>query len=1155
MTVRFILGRAGSGKTRFCLESIAKQERHAPLGPPLIFIVPEQATFQMEKELLVRCGGATSRLQVLSFRRLAVRYGAPKAGDSLTQLNETGRQMVLRRLLQQRSSELRAFGRAARQLRFCEKLSSQLREFKNYMITPEMLLKTAGNEAFPTPLREKISDLTVIFDDYLRFIDGRFSDPQDFLDGLAASLEQGALPSGSSIWVDGFAGFTPQEYCILAALLKTAHQIEITLCLDPERPVDAPAENELFYPTLYTYRQLRQLAGKAGVKAQPMLVLPQKGIEPRFTASEALTHLESVLLTVPGSIYDKKTEHLRLVSASNRRAEVETAARDILRQVRNNDWRYREIAVVLRDLNPYSDLVTAVFNYYGIPFFLDERRTATHHPLVELLRSALSAALSNFRHEDVFHMLKTDLFKLSRTSVDKLENYVLAHGIYGSHWLDDTPWAWRRDLSLEDEGAEGSRDEHDMAGINEARESFRRAFLPLFKAVKVQGKHTAVVYCHALWLFLESLGAFPTLQQWSARERSCGDLEKAALHQQVWKDVVALFEQLVITLGDCELTLQEFTEILQSGLEGMRAGLVPAALDQVVVGGIERSRQAELKAVYVLGLCDGEFPARLNEDGMFSDRERLELAEVGTELSFTRRQRLFNEQYLSYIALTRASQYVFASFPLSGEDGKSKRPSPVFNRLCHMFPENKPENFGYGATAGQEYDYLAGGRNIAAMLLGRVKAAAGNGEINEFWLAVYNEALQVADIYNHMRLIWPSLSYNNQSGQLSPQNVSLLYGLPLKTSVSRFELFARCPFAHFSRYGLQLKDRKEYRVDAPDMGNLYHAALRLFVDELMADGLEWSGLGAEEAAERMTAIAEKLVPRLHGEILLSSGRHRNLAVQIKENLVSAATLLTIHAQRSAFRTERVEVPFRLEKELPEAACKDITGRIELTGRIDRVDTATDSGGRRYVRIIDYKSKSTSLKLSDTWHGLSLQLLTYLGAAAKLVADNSGQEHFAAGALYFAVDRPYRRVSNPYPRTVAADKSLQMSGLILAEKEVFHMMGGPGLAPGSLNKDGSFSKRTPAAAPEQLDALRLAVDKKLVELGAEMLAGNILINPYLKESGEKACSFCTFRPLCRFESAAGGSRYRVLRTYSHHEILAKINDCQHKEIVNDSFVDR
>ncbi len=1131
MTVRFILGRAGSGKTRFCLKSIINEEKDAPLGPPLILLVPEQATFLMEKELLKHNRGATSRIRLTSFGRLSYSF-ASREVQALPLLTETGRQMVLRLLLQRRSKSLQAFARAPRQPKFCEKLSGQVKEFKNYLVTPEALWHDAENESLPPPLRGKLADLAIILDDYLEFVSGRYHDPEDSLTMLASALEAGGLPPGSKVWVDGFAGFTAQEYGVISALFKRAKHVELALCLDPTQAADNFSENELFYPTLDTYRRLRQLAGRTETAALPPLVLPQGKKLPRFVSSPGLAHLESELFALPRRVYKKEIKNMMLVSAANRRAEVEAAARDILHKARDNGWRFSQMAVVVRELQPYQDLITAVFTKYGIPFFTDSRRPVAHHPLVEMMRSALSAVLGNFKSEDVCHMLKTDLFTLSRDAVDRLENYVLAHGIRGQHWIAEDPWTWHQQLTLDDTSE--YQHGYDMGSINNARDCFRRIFTPFYRKVTAKKKQQAAAYCLALWQLLESVQAQGTLQRWAKEERERGNLEQAALHRKVWMDVTSLLEQLYAILGDTEISPAEFSEILQSGLEAITAGLVPALLDQVVIGAVERSRQSELKAVYVLGLCDGEFPARLPDDGLFSDGERSQLAAGGTEMSQPRRQRLFNEQYLAYIALTRASHFLFAAYPLAGEDGKAKRPSPVFNKLCDTFPENSIEYFGLIPAAGQEMVFLAGGKNAAGTLLLNLAWAGNSGVQREFWCAAVEEAMRVPDICVRLQQLMPALSYKNLSAVISRNTTARLYGLPLATSISRLELYARCPFAHFARYGLRLSERKVFSVDAPDLGNFYHAALRQFVEELLADDVSWQEMKQKDAVSRMEAVVDRLVPRLHGEILLSSGRHRYLALKLKENLVRAAKILTLHARSSEFRPVHIELPFVLEYVMDHAQEKETAGRLSLAGRIDRVDEAHDAGGKKYVRVIDYKSSVTSLDLSDAWHGLSLQLLSYLDAAMK--HSSAGRdEPRTAGAFYFTVDKPFRRLPNP-PAEDKETADMRLDGLVVADKKALQLLGGEALVPASLKKDGSFSKKSHVATALQFKALRHLVAGKVGELGKCVLAGRTDIRPYRKENGEKACSFCCYSPLCRFDAAADGSSYRHLRTYSRQEIL-------------------
>jgi ATP-dependent helicase/nuclease subunit B len=1045
--------------------------------------------------------------------------------------------MVLRSLLQDNAPFLRVFRRAARQPRFCEKLAIQIREFKSYSISPETLLKVSGVESFPPPLREKLSDLSRIYQSYSEFIKDRFTDPEDVLTELAVAVTNGVLPTGTRIWVDGFAGFTQQEFSVLAALLVSADQVNIALCLDPANARQKLSEHELFHPTLDTYRRLRQVCGDIGLRARPPLTLPYREGIGRFSGNKALAYLESHFNAYPIREFTGEAKGIRLVAAAGCRAEVESAARDILHNVREKGWRFREMSVILRDFDRYHDLVTAVFEDFGIPYFLDNRRTAAHHPLVELLRSALEAILTNIGYVPVFHMLKTGLFPIEQYDVDRLENYVRAHGIRGKAWLTKEPWHWRYQLALNEEEGNGHHSYHEtLDGINQAREIFCTAFSPLYDALSGGGNKKTDVYCRALWEFMMRLESLDKLQDLAERELRRGKADAIAVHSQVWRGVIGLLDQLSDILGERQLTLQEFFETFLSGLESLSLGLVPAGTDQVSVGSVERSRQPKLKAAYVLGLSEGDFPARLAEDGLFADGERHSLAGDGVEMAVTRRQRLFHEQYLSYIAVTRSSDYLWASFPLADGEGRAKRPSSLFNRLQAMFPA--AEVCFYGNTAeGDDLHYLAGVDNCAALLLLKAGQAVRHGEMSPLWSAAYREAIKNPAVKRRMRKLWPSLRYTNYVPDLSVQTVGSLYGAPLKSSVSRLELFARCPFAHFARYGLQLDVRREFKVEAPDMGVFFHAALRIFTEQLLDDGLDWGTLTAADAENRMSAVVELLIPRLQNEILLSSARLRYLASRLKETMTQAAVLLTEHARRGSFRPVAVEIPFGRGGGLPPWQVPlDDQSFITLTGQIDRLDVATGETAS-YIRIIDYKSNPAELSLADAWHGLSLQLLCYMAVMNESACSLVSGDFRSAGALYFAVNGQFSRVDNPPSEGREKENSLRMDGIILGEREAYELMGGSGdLVRAELNNDGTFSRHSRVATAEQIASLMTFAREKVASLGTEILSGKAAVLPYRKKDGSRACQFCEFQPVCRFDTGTAGNGYRHLSSFSHQDVL-------------------
>ncbi|MGI6659619.1 MAG: helicase-exonuclease AddAB subunit AddB [Dethiobacteraceae bacterium] len=1129
MSIRFILGRAGSGKTFTCLQAIAAASKAEPLGAPLIFLVPEQASLEMEKELVKLCGGGSFRAQVLSFRRLA--YRLLQSGSRLPVMTELGRQLLLRRLLQEKAAEFSTFARAARQPRFCEQLALQLREFKHYQVTPEDISALANSEQCPAALQGKLNDLAAIYKAYGAATAGHYLDPEDTLTQLAVAIAAGGLPRETRVWIDGFAGFTPQEYTVLAALMSSVTHVEIALCLDPRRK-QQPQEEDLFHPTQDTYWRLRRLAGETAVKVLPPLELPQADQPTRFSAAAPLAHLEANFAVYPLTPYVKPTPTVQLVTAANPRAEVEAVARDIIQRVRQQGWRYRDIGIILRNFATYHDLVAAIFLDYDIPFYVDERRSAAHHPLVEFVRSAVDTVCSNLQQRPLLQLLKTDLFPLSRQAVDQLENYVLAHGIHGSSWFTDQPWNYHHRLTLAEERSEQPAGTDTSRQVDETRRSFLQLFEPFVQAVGKGGKQPVAVYCQALWQLLEDVGAARTLQKWTETASEQGQLSQAQEHRQVWQGVVELLEQLFEILGKQQLTLAEFAQVLGSGLESLKLGLVPALTDCVLIGSVERSRQPRLSAAYVLGLSEGEFPARLQEEGLFGDEERGVLKEHGVELAITRRQRLFHEQYLAYIAVTRSTEFLWVSCPLADDEGRAKRPSTLFHQLRELFPDNEVHFYGNTPDQQEDYQAITKPHKVAAALLQQAGAVLKGGSISPFWAAVYNEALAHPPTLTRMQQLWPALNYQNYIPPLQPAVVRALFGAELHTSVSRLEQFAQCPFAHFARYGLRLQEREDYSVDAPDMGIFYHTALSLFVKQLLEEKVAWSTLSIEEAVERMHKIVDSLIPQLQREILLSSARLRFLANRLKETLAQAAAALTVHAQESAFQPVAVELPFGSD-ELPAWQLEYGQQEIKLHGQIDRVDAAA-ADGKLYLRVIDYKSSPTSLKLSDLWYGLSLQLLAYLAVVNENRARYGQQSVECAGALYYGIQRPFTRTANP--EMEAAEHVPKLDGLILADQTVFALMGGEKLVHAALKKDGSFTKVSQVVAPDQLRQLLQLVSEKIGEIAARIFQGEAAVQPYKKPDGSRACTYCPYSPLCCFDVAVKGNRYRLLTPLSAEEVL-------------------
>jgi len=1149
VSLRFILGRAGAGKTQACVNMI-RDALATPGASPIIYLVPEQATFQAERALLSSIRPAMVRVQVLSFRRLAWRVLGEVGGAARPQLGELGRRMALRGLISNRDKELCIFDRAARRSGFIQRLAMTLTELGRHGITPAHLsgqlerLRESGRGSEALAL--KISDLAIIYQDYLTYLEGRFTDPDGVLLLAARAIPESRWLSGAQVWVDGFTGFDPQEYRVLSALISTASRVHVALCLDDGET--GHGVDSLFFPTRQTRDRLEQLAHSGGIPMDAPLALPQD--LPRFSDSPVLAYLERWLFAIPGKpCAVSPAGQLALVAASNRRAEVEYAARQLVALARDRGYRWRELAVIVRDLEAYAELVATVFREYRIPHFIDRRRPVSHHPLVELVRSALDVVSTGWAYEPVFRVLKTDLAALSRDETDQLENYVLAFGIRGSRWLTGGPWKYHRPFALGEERVPSERDAAQLAYINRLRGKAARPLArfqgALQAAPAVQEMAAAV---HGL---LDELGVVARLEEWQRQAESSGQPEVAQEHAQIYSGVLELLDQFVEAMGGHRLPLEELCQVMESGLDSLNLGMVPPGIDQVLIGTVERSRHPELKAALVLGMGDAEFPLGREEDVIFNDREREELEEAGLELAPTARRRQLEEEYLAYVALTRAGHFLHLSYPLADEGGRPLSPSPYLTRLQRLLPALRPSRAGgeLASGTGGDLSELACPEQAAGLLVRRLATAEKTGTLDRVWVEVYRWLLGRPEHRRQLKHVLGSVFHTNAVPPLPQDLVRQLYGNPVRTSVSRLERFASCPFWHFFSSGLGLKPRPVQTVDAPGTGAFFHACLKVFARRLQEQGKDWGQLSRPEAAELLHAVVHQLAPALEGEVLLSTAHYRHLAGTMERALLRAVMAMAGQAGRSSFRPARAELEFGRAGLPPLVLDLEAGWQMELHGQIDRVDVA-ESGGELFLRVVDYKTSSARLALDEVYYGTALQLLTYLLVAQENAPSFLNRAARSAALFYMALREPMIAAARPLSDQEVEREirmKFRLSGLMVKEPRVLRLMDHT-LVPGSrsevvslsLKKDGGPEQRSRVVDEEKLDLLLRFARHRIRSLGKRVIRGEVHPRP-VRRGPRRACQLCEYTAACGFDVLIRGNTYRELRPCSDAETWSRLEE--------------
>lgn len=1168
MSLRFIVGRAGSGKSRCCIDEIRNRLAQETMGSPLIYLVPEQMSFQAEYDLATSPGlKGMIRGTVLSFRRLAWKVLQETGGMSLTHIDGSGIKMALRKIIEKHKHEFKLFGRAANQGGFIDQLETIYTEFKRYGVTPDGLVEkqkqlTGDQEDQGTIfLRDKIQDLQLIFRELEKFLVDRYMDSEDYLPLLSSKIPFSDYLGGAEVWVDGFHGFTPQEFGVLAALLRRGCRVTITLTLDKMPQGHDFDSFSLFYPTGQTALKLLELADLHNVEVEPVYQLPQEGAcAPRFQHSPVLEHLEREFGKRPAQPYEGSTEGgVALFSAASKRVEVDTVARTMIGLVRDQGYRWRDLAVFVRNPEDYKDLFTTVFQDYEIPYFLDQKHSMLHHPLPEFIRSALETVRFNWPYDAMFRCIKTDLLlpwfeeapNFYREQVDLLENYVLANGIEGYRWTDGRPWLYRKYRGLEDdeevarkEQSEGERNKEGI--INGLREQVVKPLNSLKRRLE-KGK-SALEFAKGLYDFLEETGVPERLEHWSIQAREEGHPERAREHGQAWQAIIDMLDQFVEIMGDESMELQDFIQIIDSGLESLRFSLVPPALDQVLIGSMNRSRPTGLRCTFILGMNDGVIPARPKEEGLLAESERDFLGSLGMELAPGSRRQLLEEEFLIYSTMTSPGDQLFLSYPLADEEGKALLPSILIKQIRAMFPQLEEQwNTMEPGDVEEEkqLDYVSMPDATLTYLATSLQQWRKGYPMASLWWDVYNKLLDLMP--EKVSLIQKGLFYRNQEQPLGRDVSRSLYGTKLLASVSRMEKYRSCPFSQFLSHGLRLREREIYRLETPDIGQLFHGALKLFGEHMQEHQLTWADLSGEESKKIASEKVELLVPRLQREILLSSNRYKYLTKKLKNVVGRAASIINEHGKRSEFVPLALELGFGPGEQIPPLRFTLPNGcEMELIGRIDRVDGAKGENGL-YLRIIDYKSSGKNLNLADVYYGLSLQMLTYLDVLITFAEEMFGEKALPAGVLYFHVHNPLLQQSEPPSLEElqrALFKEFKMRGLVMADPEVIRLMdntlekGYSEMIPVAINKSGGFYKNASVATEEQFSSLQTYLRELVQETGIKITEGDVSISPYRLRK-QVPCTYCPYKGVCQFDQLIEGNAYRFLKNESKDKVWEKI----------------
>lgn len=1157
MSLQFIFGNSGSGKSDYLYEYVLRQAAAHPKQNFLI-LVPEQYTMQTQRELVRRQKNhAIMNVDVLSFARLAYRVFDELGKQDIVILEETGKNLVLRKVAELKKKELTTLGGNMNKMGYVGEVKSFISELTQYNISPEDLEQFLNEENIGDALRFKLHDILVMYRGFRDYMEGKYITSEEVLMLLCEVAGESLLLRDSVIVFDEFTGFTPVQNRLMRELLTLAERVMVSVTMDiREDFYHSRGVHELFAMSKKTVEVLQKLAAELSVPIEEPIVLAP-GEKKRYKNSAELFFMEQNLFRPTYHKWKGAVKDVRITGLSDPREELAFVAREITRLIREKDYCYKDIAVVTGDVPQYANYVPEIFEQYAIPYFIDQTRNILFHPFIEFIRAALEVVEYDFSYQSVFRFLRGGLSGLADTDIDMLENYVLAKGIRGrKRWSEPWTFVMQRNVS------EGKKEclQEEMQHLNQIRERIVNAFLPLLDAF--HGEHMVQEQTYALYQFICGFDVEQQLKEKELAYESENQTKKQE-YAQIYRIVMDLLDKVSALLGEEKITIREYGDILDAGFSAAKVGTIPPGNDRVTVGDIERTRLSHVKILFFVGVNDGIVPKAGNTGSIISQFEREKMAEYHLELAPGAREKVFIQKFYLYLNMTKPSDALYVTFSKVNADGKALRRSYLIGTLQHMFPElvvTEPENVSLAEDVLTPenavrffLEGLAQSNSDVRQEIGAEKhkgeAAWGPAE-QALWNALAAWYLSKDSYADKTKQLLAAACHTYVDEPIAKAVTRALYGTTLDNSVTRLERFAACAFAHYLDYGLQLKERELQEFASVDMGNIYHDALEHYAKRVEASEYTWFDLPEELRSEWIDASMEDAIAGCTNAGAFDEARNRYLLSRMRETVRRTVWALTVQVQKGMFVPSEFEVGFCGTDDI-DAIHFTLSDeeKMQLRGRIDRVDTC-ETDDKVYVKIIDYKSGNTSFSLLNLYHGLQLQLVVYLNAAMELEAQkHPGKQVEPAGIFYYHVDNPMVEGNGTESEKEirrAVLEQLKPNGLVNESEEIYRAMdtefaGSSAVIPVALKSDGSLKATSKTASTEDFYTMSEYVNRTIAEAGKRIFAGDVSVRPY-ELSNRTGCDYCPYHTVCGFDTRIAGYAYRKLEVFDKaEEILTKMRE--------------
>ena len=1216
-TLQFVFGASGSGKTEFCIRK-ALEEAGKDLNHNVYYLVPEQDTLAMQKRIVMHennKGKGIINLDVLSFQRLYYASFSHRNKAVPKALDEMGKVMVLSLVAEKYNRNLLYFQGEIDKPGFLEEAKSLISECMQYGISPENL-STCALKSVKKLTGAKLHDMALLYKGFLSWLleHGKYTEEGIHDLALEHVLEDPNYKN-ASFFLDGFTGFTVSELRCLEILMEGDNDILISLEIRSREEgnlYDKGDLSSLFYLTKDAVKEVEDLALKLKVKVLPEINVnlydsisgerrKEGEVYPRFEKIPALQKIcddyafgqtEGERAGTAGEKRDRslepfeKTEQkekqnkpfgISIRECPNILREVEEAAVEIRALVKDESYRYRDIAVIVPDSESYRDILFRKWKDLEIPFFLEEDIKLMDSPYGKVVRSALLVLEKGFLFDAVFRYLRAFPYRgaVEEELMDRWENIARERGLKGLEAFSSLlkPEEGEEELSAGTEEEEIQPEEEEKQSEEKGERAYKkkvedyqayRDLSCLFtfyeknrksaeqKEEKEQdeqkGQRGQIEEKKEKGLVLkdriDSLSEL--LEKTDLENRLLGSLSFLAEEGMENREesfeksigiILEIIEKMRESLGEISISKKSFGKLFDLAFSLEKLRQIPATLDQVVVGDLRRSRFHNPKAFFFLGLSSEFLPKGMGKKIIFTEKEREFLRESGYRLSPLSWEESYIEKYYVYKAFLTPKERLYLSYPRTLRNGKSGKASPYLKELFLLFPDLK-----IIYSEKEKLPIYNGKRALEELVEELPKQCTGNSlflQKEEILHRFKTESFRLLQyLWNReeyreaVERILKGIFFENTEERISKEMSLALYGEILKGSVSRMEVFYSCPYAHFLQYGLSLRDRKTSEVQAFTIGNVYHRMLELFFQKLMRRK-DIEEVFGEKLEELLEEVLEELWQDPEFSLFLSGGRNEYLRMKLKKNGRRILWALGKQLMGGDFRPKAVEEEFKMEEE-----------GLRLRGRIDRVDEYLSEDRKTlFLKVIDYKSGKKEFSLKNLFSGLDLQLPLYMDYVLQREKEkNPNREVLPSALFYFTMENPVIPYEADFDPEKERLKAFKPSGLVnFSEESLSHLekREGESLLLPVQCKNGEVEEKGAAVSSEKLKALLEFAKKEMLEGAKRIKEGEKGISPIRKEGDITACSYCPYHSICGFDEDIPNFRYRSPDSRTDDELWEEI----------------